>query len=122
MSNWNDLKKNISSLSQDDRDEIDLKVKIVGKVVEARKKAGITQAEMGNLTGIKQTFIARFENNHMDPQLTTVLKLLRPLGLTLDVCSPTITEINISNKKYRTTSLVMYGISVFRRASYFMPH
>lgn len=85
MSNWNDLKKNISSLSQDDWDEIDLKVKIVGEVLEARKKAGITQAEMENLTGIKQTFIARFENNHMDPQLTTVLKLLRPLGLTLDV-------------------------------------
>ena len=45
MSNWNDLKKNISSLSQDDWDEIDLKVKIVGEVLEARKKAGITQAE-----------------------------------------------------------------------------
>lgn len=85
MSNWNDVKKNITSLSQADWDEIDLKVKIVGEILEARKKAGITQAELENLTGIKQTFIARFENNRMDPQLTTVLKLLRPLGLTLDV-------------------------------------
>lgn len=85
MSNWNDVKKNITSLSQDDWDEIDLKVKIVGKILEARKKAGITQTELEHLTGIKQTFIARFENNRMDPQLTTVLKLLRPLGLTLDV-------------------------------------
>lgn len=85
MSNWNDIKNNMTSLSQEDWDEIDLKVKIVGEVMEARKKAGITQAELENLTGIKQTFIARFENNHMDPQLTTVLKLLRPLGLTLDI-------------------------------------
>ena len=85
MSNWNDIKKKMTSLSQEDWDEIDLKVKIVGEVMDARKKAGITQAEMENLTGIKQTFIARFENNHTDPQLTTVLKLLRPLGLTLDV-------------------------------------
>ena len=85
MSNWNDIKNNMTSLSQEDWDEIDLKVKIVGEVMQARKKAGITQAELENLTGIKQTFIARFENNHMDPQLTTVLKLLRPLGLTLDI-------------------------------------
>lgn len=85
MSNWNDVRKNITSLSQEDWDEVDLKVKIVGEMLEARKKAGITQTELENLTGIKQSFIARFENNHMDPQLTTVLKLLRPLGLTLDV-------------------------------------
>lgn len=85
MSNWNDVKKNITSLSQEDWDEVELKVKIVGEILEARKKAGLTQAELENLTGIKQTFIARFENNRMDPQLTTVLKLLRPLGLTLDV-------------------------------------
>ena len=85
MSNWNDVRKNITSLSEEDWDEVDLKVKIVGQILEARKKAGITQTELENLTGIKQTFIARFENNHMDPQLTTVLKLLRPLGLTLDV-------------------------------------
>lgn len=85
MSNWNDIKQNITSLSQDDWDETDLKVKIIGEILEARKKAGITQTELEKITGVKQTFIARFENNHTDPQLTTVLKLLRPLGLTLDI-------------------------------------
>ena len=85
MSSWDDVKKNLTSLTREEWDEIDLKVKIIGEISEARKKAGITQSELENLTGIKQTFIARFENNHMDPQLTTVLKLLRPLGLTLDV-------------------------------------
>lgn len=85
MSNWNDVKKHITSLSRDDWDEIDLKVKIVGEILEARKKAGITQTELENLTGIEQDFIAGLENNRTDPHLTTVLKLLRPLGLTLDV-------------------------------------
>lgn len=38
------------------------------------------------LSGVKQkSFIARLENNRMDPQLTTVLKILKPLGLTLSV-------------------------------------
>ena len=82
---WDDVKKNLTALTQDDIDEIDLKVKIIGEILEARKNAGLTQAELEALTGIKQTFIARLENNHMDPQLTTVLKILRPLGLTLDV-------------------------------------
>ncbi len=85
MSKWNDVKKNITSLSPEEWDAVDLKVRIVGEMLEARQKAGMTQTELENLTGIKQTFIARFENNKTDPQLTTVLKLLRPLGLTLDV-------------------------------------
>lgn len=85
MSKWNDVKRNITSLSPEEWDAVDLKVKIVGEILEARQKAGMTQTELENLTGIKQTFIARFENNKTDPQLTTVLKLLRPLGLTLDV-------------------------------------
>lgn len=83
--NWEDIKNNITSLSSEEYDEIDLKVKIVGEILEARKKSGLTQTDLEELTGIKQTFIARFENNRMDPQLTTVLKILRPLGLTLDV-------------------------------------
>jgi predicted transcriptional regulator len=37
------------------------------------------------MSGVKQTFIARLENNRMDPQLTTILKLLYPLGMTLAV-------------------------------------
>lgn len=39
MSNWNDVKKNITSLSQEDWDEVELKVKIVGEILEARKKS-----------------------------------------------------------------------------------
>ena len=82
---WDTLKTQISSVTQDDKDEIDLKIKIIGKILDTRKSAGITQAELGELSGVKQTFIARLENNKTDPQLTTVLKVLRPLGMTLDI-------------------------------------
>ena len=82
---WDDLYKNLDALAPEDRDEIALKVKIVGEILAARKDKGLTQAQLEELTGIKQTFIARLENNRMDPQLTTLLKLLRPLGMTLEV-------------------------------------
>ncbi len=37
MSNWNDIKKNITSVSPDEWDEIDLKAKIAGEIAETRK-------------------------------------------------------------------------------------
>jgi len=40
---WKDIYKNIDALTQEDRNEIDLKVKIVGEILEARKGKGLTQ-------------------------------------------------------------------------------
>lgn len=82
---WEDIYNNLDALTQEDHDEIELKVKIIGQILEARKEKGLTQAELEAISGVKQTFISRLENNQMDPQLTTILKLLHPLGLTLAV-------------------------------------
>ncbi len=83
--NWNDIYKNLDALTPEDKNEIDLKVAIIGEILKARKDKGITQSELEAISGIKQTFIARLENNHMDPQLTTILRILKPLGMTLAV-------------------------------------
>lgn len=80
---WGDL--DLFALTQEDRDEIALKVKIVGKIIEARKHEGLTQAQLGKSIGIDQAVLARIESTRTDPRLTTLLKILRPLGLTLDV-------------------------------------
>jgi DNA-binding XRE family transcriptional regulator len=82
---WDEIYKNLESLTEEDRGEIALKVKIVGEVLKARQGEGITQAELASITGVKQSFIARLEKNRMDPQLTTVLRILKPLGKTLAV-------------------------------------
>jgi transcriptional regulator with XRE-family HTH domain len=82
---WNKLYAGFDSLTQEDRDEIELKVKIVGEILKVRKEKGLTQAELESISGVKQSFIARVENNKTDPQLTTILKILRPLGMTLAV-------------------------------------
>ena len=73
------------SLTQDDWDEIDLKVKIAREIVSARHNEKLTQRALEELCGIKQPMIARIENGTSDPQLSTVLKLLKPLGKTLAV-------------------------------------
>ncbi|MDR2883504.1 MAG: helix-turn-helix domain-containing protein [Deferribacteraceae bacterium] len=82
-----DLKKNkeISRLTDLELQEIEFNTKIIGEILKARNGKGITQRELEAITGIKQPMIARIEKNEVDPRLTTIFRLLEPLGLTLAV-------------------------------------
>jgi predicted transcriptional regulator len=84
MANMKELKK-LSGLTDIEFAEIDLNTQIIGKILEARKGAGITQKELESVTGIKQSMIARIETNSTDPRLTTILRMLEPLGMKLAV-------------------------------------
>ena len=82
---WDDLKKEMTALSTEDWDEIALKVKIVGEIINARQAENLTQQALEKLCGVKQPMLARIENGDTDPQLGTLLKILHPLGKTLTV-------------------------------------
>ncbi len=83
--NWNDIEKQLTSLSPEELAVIDLRVQIAGKILEARQSKELTQRALEELSGVRQPVIARIEKGNTDPQITTVLRLLRPLGLTLAV-------------------------------------
>lgn len=85
LTNWEDVKKNMTVLTPEDLIEIDLKVKIVGEILHARQEAKLTQQALEELCGVKQPMLARIEKGDTDPQLGTILKILRPLGKTLAV-------------------------------------
>ncbi len=55
------------------------------EIVEERKRQGITQKQLEQLSGVKQPIIARLECGTTSPQIETVLKVLKPLGMTLAV-------------------------------------
>ena len=76
-------------LTPDEKEEINLKAQIVKQIIDARKNKGITQQELSIISGLKQPLIARIESNNTDAQISTILKLLRPLGLTLAVVPST---------------------------------
>ncbi len=59
---WNDIKSELTSVTQDDWAEIDFQVKLVGEILEARRDKGMTQAELDDICGVNQTHIARIEN------------------------------------------------------------
>jgi transcriptional regulator with XRE-family HTH domain len=64
---------------------IDLKVELLGKLIEAREKRGLSQKALADLCGTKQPYIARIEKGETDPQLTSLIKILTPLGYTLAI-------------------------------------
>ena len=72
--NWSDYKTTLD-LTQDEWDEINLKVEIVGEIIKARESLCITQQRLGELSGVKHPVIARLEKNNVDPRLTTILKI-----------------------------------------------
>ncbi len=83
-SNWSDFKESLD-LSKEELAEIDLKIELMGKILQIRKELGLTQAEFANRCNIKQEYLARLEKSKTAPQIDTLLKILVPLGYKLDI-------------------------------------
>jgi predicted transcriptional regulator len=60
-------------------------VSIIGAIIEAREKAELTQQQLAEKSGVKQPMISRIEKMKNDPQLSTIMQLLYPLGKTLEI-------------------------------------
>ena len=60
---------------------------LLSELVKARQNAGLSQKQLEILSGIAQPCIARTEKGTTDPKLSTLLKMLEPLGLTLSITS-----------------------------------
>ena len=78
---WDDVEKAL--FTPEEIAESDLRVALIGELVKARQERGITQKKLEELSGVKQPVIARMENGSTTPNLSTVLKVLAPLGKTL---------------------------------------
>lgn len=80
---WQDFKKEI--FTPEELRESELKVAILGELIEAREQKQISQKRLEELSGVKQPIIARMETGKTNPRLDTILKVLAPLGKTLAV-------------------------------------
>ena len=54
-------------------------------IKEARKRAGLTQAELAERAGTTQSAIARWEGGYVDPGFDTVRRIVRLCGFHLEV-------------------------------------
>ncbi len=76
-----------SLLSPEEIAASDLRVALIGELIQARQEKGISQKKLEELSGVKQPVIARMEKGYTSPQLDTILKVLAPLGKTLAIVS-----------------------------------
>lgn len=63
---------------------LELEYELITEYIKARK-GKYTQEELASQTNIARQTINRIENSVTSPQLLTMLKLLKPLGLTLKI-------------------------------------
>ena len=90
MKTWNDYKAHVKAVdiqARQDLEEAEALASIVSAMVKQRNAMGISQRELAAMCGIPQSSVARIESFKTTPNLDTLLKILKPLGLKLTVQS-----------------------------------
>jgi predicted transcriptional regulator len=54
-------------------------------LIDARKKAGLTQKELSDVTGISQADISRLEHGNGNPSLKTLQRIAKALQMSLKI-------------------------------------
>jgi len=80
---WDDLRETL--LTPEERAQTDIKVALLNEIINARHANGLTQKELETVSGVKQPVIARLERGTTDPQLSTLIRVLAPLGKTIAI-------------------------------------
>ena len=87
---WDKVKEELkagNSTSKQIIEEVETYVDIIAAINNKRQELGISQRDLAKLCKIPQSSVARIESFKVTPSIDTLLKLLRPLGLTLSVTS-----------------------------------
>ena len=86
--NWNEYKQSIKQsnpLGKELIEEAEAEAAIITAIIKQRNALGLSQRELASLCEIPQSSIARIESSKTTPRLDTLLKIMKQLGLTLNV-------------------------------------
>jgi len=81
MSNWEELKSNIRSLSDQDKKVNDITASLIAETIKRRNSLNLTQRDLSEMTGLKQAAIARYESLNAIPRIDTFIRIITALGL-----------------------------------------
>jgi ribosome-binding protein aMBF1 (putative translation factor) len=73
------------NVSPAERAKIEFEVELIGKLIAAREAKGLTQQQLAEAAGIKQSAVARMETLKATPQIDTLFKVLTPMGFKLTI-------------------------------------
>ncbi len=90
MATWSDYKKYIRENNPEiakDIDEAEALSQIVGAMIERRHNLELSQRELAELCGLPHSSVARIESGKSTPNLSTLLKIFKQLGLSFTIQS-----------------------------------
>jgi len=82
---FRDYYMNDKNVSPAERAKIEFEIEFIGKLIEVREAKGLTQKELAEAAGVKQSAIARLESLKSTPQIDTLFKILTPMGYKLAI-------------------------------------
>ena len=88
MKNWDDYKnyvKNVDIENGRTIEEIEEQAKIISTLIKQRQALGLSQRDLADICGIPQSSVARIESFKTTPNLSTLLKIVKPLGLKITI-------------------------------------
>ena len=88
MRTWEDYKKEAKSVSdvvKQDIEEMEALAAIVTAIIDRRNELGYSQRDLAVICGLPQSSVARIEACVVKPNVETLIKIMKPLGLTLSV-------------------------------------
>jgi ribosome-binding protein aMBF1 (putative translation factor) len=80
---FDDLMENC--LPGEERELIKFNADLLQKCISARREKGLSQKQLAEKSGLKQSAVARIESLSTSPRVDTLIKLLYPLGYTLAI-------------------------------------
>jgi predicted transcriptional regulator len=84
MSSWKEVRKELN-LSEEEERIIALEKELIRSLALIREEQGLSQAELADRCNMKQPTIARIEKNQHSPQVDSLLRVLAPMGYTLQI-------------------------------------
>ena len=87
MSKWEDLEKELLSDPEvkKEYDKLQPRYALISQLIEARIKKGLSQKELAEKIGTKQSAIARLESGDVNPSFEFLQKVVTAMGRTLNV-------------------------------------
>ena len=88
MRTWEDYKKDVKQANKASRQDIEIVealASIITAIINRRNELGYTQRELAIICDLPQSSVARIEACVVKPNIETLLRIMKPLGLTLSV-------------------------------------
>lgn len=86
---WNELKKGITSISDEEKRILE----VTALLASVRQEKRMTQQELADITKLTQAQIARAENSSYTPSLKTITKIAEGLDLEIAFIDKTSKEL-----------------------------